>query len=205
MHVAIAGNIGAGKTTLARRLAEYYGWEACFESVDDNPYLADFYADMPRWAFHLQVYFLNSRFNQVLKVQKNPHPTIQDRTIYEDAFVFAQNLQESSIMSPRDYNNYRQVFDNMTKYISAPDLLIYLRADLPVLRQRIQLRGRSYEASIPDEYLLNLNTHYENWIENYVEGNLLIININERDLLENSADWQHLIEGIESHLIVKNE
>jgi deoxyadenosine/deoxycytidine kinase len=204
MHVAIAGNIGAGKTTLARRLAEYYDWEACFESVDDNPYLADFYADMPRWAFHLQVYFLNSRFNQVLKVQKNPHPTIQDRTIYEDAFVFAQNLQESGIMSQRDYNNYRQVFDNMTKYISAPDLLIYLRADLPVLRQRIQLRGRSYEVAIPDEYLLNLNTHYENWIEHYEEGNLLIININERDLLENSADWQHLIEGIESHLAIKN-
>jgi deoxyadenosine/deoxycytidine kinase len=204
MHVAIAGNIGAGKTTLARRLAEHYGWEACFESVDDNPYLADFYADMPRWAFHLQVYFLNSRFNQVLKVQKNPHPTIQDRTIYEDAFVFAQNLQESGIMSQRDYSNYRQVFDNMTKYISAPDLLIYLRADLPVLRQRIQLRGRSYEVSIPDEYLLNLNAHYENWIENYAEGNLLIININERDLLENTSDWQHLLEGIENHLIVRN-
>ncbi|MCU0445840.1 MAG: deoxynucleoside kinase [Microscillaceae bacterium] len=204
MHVAIAGNIGAGKTTLARRLAEHYGWEACFESVDDNPYLADFYADMPRWAFHLQVYFLNSRFNQVLRVQKNPHHTIQDRTIYEDAFVFAQNLQESGIMSARDYSNYRQVFDNMTKYISAPDLLIYLRADLPVLRKRIQLRGRSYEVSIPDEYLLNLNTHYENWIEGYQEGNLLIININERDLLENSSDWQHLLDGIESYLTIKN-
>jgi deoxyadenosine/deoxycytidine kinase len=203
MHIAIAGNIGAGKTTLASRLAQHYDWEPCFESVEDNPYLADFYADMPRWAFHLQVYFLNSRFNQVLKVQQNPHPTIQDRTIYEDAFVFAQNLRESDIMSERDYQNYLQVFSSMTKYISPPDLLIYLRADLEVLKKRIHTRGRSFEADIPDDYLLNLNKHYENWINQYEEGNLLIININEKDLLENPADWQHLLAHIDTYFKVK--
>ena len=196
MHIAIAGNIGAGKTTLAERLASHFDWDTCFESVDDNPYLKDFYEDMPRWAFHLQIYFLNSRFEQVMKVQQNKYPTIQDRTIYEDAYVFARNLVESGLMSQRDYQNYFRVFSSMINYISPPHLLIYLRAGVPKLQSRITQRGRNFEANIPAEYLTDLNTHYEDWIENYTIGNLLIVDINEKDLLENPHEWADLIEKI---------
>jgi deoxyadenosine/deoxycytidine kinase len=203
LHIAVAGNIGAGKTTLAARLAKHYAWEACFESVDDNPYLKDFYMDMPRWSFHLQIYFLNSRFKQVLRVKKNPMPTIQDRTIYEDAYVFAHNLRESNLMSERDFENYQDVFKAMIQFIEPPDLLIYLRADLPKLKNQIQQRGRSFEQNIPDEYLLNLNKHYENWVQNHYEGKILIVDINEKDLLNQPNEWQNLLAKIDSHLGVK--
>lgn len=203
LHIAVAGNIGAGKTTLAQRIATHFGWEVCFESVEDNPYLADFYEDMPRWAFHLQIYFLNSRFKQVLQVKKNEKPTIQDRTIYEDAYVFAYNLRESGLMSERDFQNYQDVFSAMTQFVTPPTLLIYLRADLPKLRHQIALRNRDFEKNIPDEYLLNLNKHYENWITSYAKknpNNMLIIDINNVDLLHDTQAWQNLLEEVESKL-----
>jgi deoxyadenosine/deoxycytidine kinase len=200
MHLAIAGNIGAGKTTLARKLAEHFQWEACFESVEDNPYLADFYADMPRWAFHLQIYFLNNRFNQVLKVRQNHQSTVQDRTIYEDAHVFALNLRDSGLMTQRDYDNYRQVYDSMTRFITPPDLLIYLRADLPKLKSQIYKRGHSFESAIPDEYLINLNQHYENWIADYTHGKLLIVDMNDRDFVHQKSDWNFLLTAVEKSL-----
>ncbi len=203
LHIAVAGNIGAGKTTLAQRLATHFAWEVCFESVEDNPYLADFYEDMPRWAFHLQIYFLNSRFKQVLQVKQYEKPTIQDRTIYEDAFVFAYNLRESGLMSERDFQNYQDVFSAMMQFVSPPQLLIYLRAELPKLKGQITLRNRDFEKNIPDEYLLNLNKHYENWISNYAKKypkNILIVDINEVDLLHNTDAWQSLITQIEEKL-----
>jgi deoxyadenosine/deoxycytidine kinase len=203
MHIAVAGNIGAGKTTLAHRLATHFDWTPYFESVDDNPYLADFYEDMERWSFHLQIYFLNSRFNQVQRVRQNPKPTIQDRTIYEDAHVFALNLVDSGLMDKRDYENYLQVYQNMLKFITPPDLLIYLKADLPKLKHHIQKRGRGYESHIPDEYLLNLNQHYENWIDQYCEGELMVIDMNERDFVNNQGDWDSLLNGIASRLSAK--
>lgn len=205
LHIAIAGNIGAGKTTLAQRLATHFGWEACFESVEDNPYLTDFYENMPRWAFNLQIYFLNSRFKQVLQVKQNQKPTIQDRTIYEDAFVFAYNLRESNLMSERDFQNYQDVFSAMMQFVSPPNLLIYLRADLPKLRQQITLRNRGFEKNIQDEYLLNLNKHYENWIAQYTKKypqNILIVDINNVDLLENRHAWENLLGNIEQKINV---
>lgn len=205
LHIAVAGNIGAGKTTLAQRLATHFGWEVCFESVEDNPYLADFYEDMPRWAFHLQIYFLNSRFKQVLQVKQNEKPTIQDRTIYEDAFVFAYNLRESNLMSERDFQNYQDVFSAMMQFVTPPQLLIYLRADLPKLRHQISLRNRDFEKNIQDEYLLNLNKHYENWIKEYSKKypkNILIFDINDIDLLYDTSAWQNLLQAIAQKLSI---
>lgn len=200
LHIAVAGNIGAGKTTLASRLAKHYAWEVRFESVEDNPYLSDFYSDMIRWSFHLQIYFLNSRFKQVLEVKQNTKPTIQDRTIYEDAFVFAHNLRESNLMSERDFQNYQDVFKAMIQFVKAPDLLIYLRADLPKLKSQITKRGRDFEKNIPDEYLLNLNQHYENWIQNHYQHPLLIVDINEKDLLNQPQEWDNLLAQIDKKL-----
>ena len=200
MHIAIAGNIGAGKTTLARKIADHFQWEVSFESVEDNPYLADFYADMPRWSFHLQIYFLNNRFAQVQEVHKRALPTVQDRTIYEDAHIFARNLVDSGLMPARDYENYWQVYSSMLQYVQPPSLLIYLRADLPKLLAQIQKRGRDFEQDIPSEYLATLNTCYEDWISNYKESPLLIIDVNNRDFVDNPHDWEFILQEVKKRL-----
>ncbi len=203
MHIAIAGNIGAGKTTLAQTLAEYYQWDVSYESVEDNPYLEDFYADMPRWAFHLQVYFLNNRFNQTISIQQQERPIIQDRTIYEDAYIFARTLEAQGYMTKRDHKNYLQIFESMVSFVQPPDLLIYLRADLPKLKERITQRGRGFESKIEDEYLLHLNQCYEEWITGYQEGKLLVVEINQKDLLNHPEDWKQFIQKIEQKLEIQ--
>lgn len=200
MHLAVSGNIGSGKTTLTEKLAKHYGWKAEFESVDQNPYLPDFYEDMKRWAFHLQVYFLNSRYNQVRKIQESPISTIQDRTIYEDAYIFAANLYKSKLMTERDYLNYRSLFDSMIVHVKAPDLLIYLKADIPKLVGQIEKRGRSYETAMRIDYLKNLNSHYEEWIGGYKEGKLLIVDVNDMDFVERSEDFSFIVEKIEREM-----
>ncbi|MAN88251.1 MAG: deoxynucleoside kinase [Algoriphagus sp.] len=196
MHLAVSGNIGSGKTTLTEKLAKHYGWKAEFEAVDDNPYLPNFYEDMKRWAFHLQVYFLNSRFNQIKTIQESKTPTIQDRTIYEDAYIFAANLYKSKLLSERDYYNYRSLFDSMISHVKAPDLLIYLKADIPKLVGQIEKRGRSYETAMRIDYLKNLNSHYEDWISNYKEGKLLIIDVNELDFVERPEDFSFIVDKV---------
>ena len=200
MHLAVAGNIGSGKTTLTEKLAKHYGWKAEFEAVDDNPYLADFYEDMKRWAFHLQVYFLNSRFNQLKTIQASSESTIQDRTIYEDAYIFAANLYKSNLLTERDYANYKSLFDSMISHVKAPDLLIYLKADIPKLVGQIEKRGRSYETAMRIDYLKNLNSHYEDWIAGYKEGKLLIIDVNNLDFVEQSGDFSFIVEKIEREM-----
>ena len=200
MHIAIAGNIGAGKTTLTALLSKHYGWEAHYESTDDNPYLDDFYHDMQRWSFNLQVYFLNNRFNQVLDIRKSGKTVIQDRTIYEDAEIFAPNLHDMSLMSTRDFNNYRSLFDLMTRLIEPPDLLIYLRASIPTLVNQIQKRGRDYENSIRLDYLKQLNQRYEAWISKYHKGKMLIINVDEINFAENAEDLSKVIDRIDAQI-----
>lgn len=200
MHLAVSGNIGSGKTTLTEKLAKHYGWSAEFEAVDDNPYLPDFYEDMKRWSFHLQVYFLNSRFNQIKKIQESTISTIQDRTIYEDAYIFAANLYKSNLLSERDYANYKNLFDSMIAHVKAPDLLIYLKADIPKLVGQIEKRGRSYETAMRIDYLKNLNSHYEEWIAGYKEGKLLIIDVNELDFVERASDFSFVVEKIEREI-----
>jgi len=200
MHFAVSGNIGSGKTTLTEKLAKHYGWKAEFEAVDDNPYLPDFYEDMKRWAFHLQVYFLNSRYNQLRKIQETDQHTIQDRTIYEDAYIFAANLYKSKLMSERDYYNYRSLFDSMITHVKAPDLLIYLKADIPKLVGQIEKRGRTYETAMRIDYLKNLNSHYEEWIAGYTEGKLLIVDVNDLDFVERQEDFSFIVEKIEREM-----
>ncbi len=200
MHLAISGNIGSGKTTLTEKLAKHYGWKAEYEAVYNNPYLPDFYEDMKRWAFHLQVYFLNSRFNQLKKIQELKVPTIQDRTIYEDAYIFAANLYKSKLLNERDYHNYKSLFDSMISHVKAPDLLIYLKADIPKLVGQIEKRGRSYETAMRIDYLKNLNEHYEEWIAGYKEGKLLIIDVNKLDFVENPEDFSLIVSMIEREL-----
>ncbi|WP_181305884.1 deoxynucleoside kinase [Rufibacter sp. XAAS-G3-1] len=200
MHIAIVGNIGAGKTTLATKLAQHYKWEVFLEAVDNNPYLKDFYEDMPRWAFHLQVFFLNSRFNQVLKINERTTGVVQDRTIYEDAYIFAKNLHHSGMMSDRDFQNYFSLFESMTKMVKAPDLLVYLKADLPKLIGQIQKRGRDYEDNISLAYLKNLNEHYDQWIANYKQGKLLVIDVNHMDFVQNPEDLGLIIDRINIEL-----
>ncbi|WP_372752960.1 deoxynucleoside kinase [Labilibaculum sp.] len=200
MHIAVAGNIGAGKTTLAGLLAKHYGWEAHFEDVDENPYLNDFYEDMKRWSFALQIHFLNSRFNQVLALRKTGKEIIQDRTIYEDAYIFAPNLESMSLMPRRDYDNYLSLFNIMSSLIQPPDLLIYLRASIPTLVSHIQERGRDYEETIRLDYLKRLNERYEAWISGYSNGKLLIIDVDNINFLKNPKDLSEVINKIDAQL-----
>lgn len=181
MHIAIAGNIGSGKTTLTRLLSKHFNWKPHYEDVENNPYLHSFYEDMQRWSFNLQVYFLNSRFRQVIDIRKSGKKIIQDRTIYEDAYIFAPNLHSMNLMSTRDFDNYSSLFNLMSTFIQAPDLLIYLRASVPTLVEQIQKRGRDYEESIRLDYLKLLNERYENWINGYDIGKLLIIDVDNMD------------------------
>lgn len=199
MHIAIAGNIGSGKTTLTRLLSKHFGWKPHFEEVDNNPYLESFYEDMKRWSFNLQIYFLNSRFRQVMDIRKSGDDIIQDRTIYEDAYIFAANLYDMGLMETRDYQNYEQLFELMSSFLQAPDLLIYLRASVPTLVRQIQKRNRDYEQSIRLDYLKALNKRYESWISNYNKGKLLIIESDDIDL-EKPEDLSVVIEQINGSL-----
>jgi len=200
MHVAIAGNIGAGKTTLTKLLAKHYKWKPHFESVDENPYLDDFYGEMERWSFNLQIYFLNSRFRQILELRKTGEDIIQDRTIYEDAHIFAPNLHAMGLMTNRDFNNYSSLFELMENLVTPPDLLIYLRADIQTLVGQIHKRGRDYENSISIDYLSRLNERYEAWISNYNKGNLLIIDVNNLDFVDNQEDLGEIINKIDGQI-----
>lgn len=200
MHIAIAGNIGAGKTTLTDLLARHYGWEPHYEDVVDNPYLDDFYHQMDRWSFNLQVYFLNSRFRQVLQIRQSGKAIIQDRTIYEDAYIFAPNLHAMGLMSNRDFSNYSSLFDLMQELVAAPDLLIYLRSSVPNLVDQIHKRGRDYENSISIEYLNKLNDRYEGWIKGYDKGKLLIIDVDKLDFVDNPEDLGDIINKIDAEI-----
>ncbi|WP_297088212.1 deoxynucleoside kinase [uncultured Draconibacterium sp.] len=200
MHIAIAGNIGAGKTTLSELLAKHYNWTPHYEDVDENPYLNDFYNDMQRWSFNLQIYFLNSRFKQIIDIRKSGKTIIQDRTIYEDAEIFAPNLHAMGLMSTRDFGNYKSLFDLMASLIQPPDLMIYLRASIPTLVNQIQKRGREYENSIRLDYLKQLNERYENWISGYKMGKLLIINVDDLDFTANPEDLSYVIDKIDAQI-----
>jgi len=200
MHIAIAGNIGAGKTTLTNLLAKQYNWTPQFEDVEHNPYLDDFYNDMEKWAFNLQIYFLGSRFNQVKEIRDSGLDIIQDRTIYEDAHIFASNLNDMGLLHTRDYNNYLRVFNLMTSFVKAPDLLIYLKASIPTLVKQIQKRGREYENSISIDYLSRLNEKYDKWTSNYTEGKILIIDVDELDFVENKEDLGYIFNRIDAEI-----
>lgn len=200
MHIAIAGNIGSGKTTLTTLLSKHYGWKPEFEDVDDNPYLNDFYKDMQRWSFNLQIYFLNSRFGQVQEIHKNNKDVIQDRTMYEDAHIFAPNLHAMGLMSTRDFENYQSLFELMNTFIPAPNLLIYLRSSVSNLVEQIQKRGRDYENSIRIDYLSRLNERYEAWISSYDRGKLLIIDVDGMDFQQNKEDLGTIIDKIDAEI-----
>ena len=200
MHIAIAGNIGAGKTTLTKLLSKHFKWEAHFEDVEDNPYLDDFYHQMERWSFNLQIFFLNSRFRQILEMRKSGKNTIQDRTIYEDAFIFAPNLHAMGLMTNRDYTNYKSLFDLMEDLVGPPDLLIYLRSSIPNLVNQIHKRGRDYENSISIDYLSRLNERYEAWIQTYDKGKLVIIDVDNMDYLNNPEDLGNIINRIDAEI-----
>ena len=200
MHIAIAGNIGSGKTTLTRLLSKHFGWKAHYEDVDTNPYLNSFYEDMQRWSFNLQVYFLNSRFRQVIKIRQSGKTVIQDRTIYEDAYIFAPNLHSMNLMSTRDFENYSSLFELMSTFIQPPDLLIYLRSSVPNLVNQIQKRGREYEESIRLDYLKLLNERYEGWISKYESGKLLIIDVDDIDFEAIPEDLGMVIEKINAEI-----
>jgi len=200
MHIAVAGNIGSGKTTFANMLAKHYGWDVQLEDNDDNPYISDFYEDMQRWSFNLQVYFLNVRYKNIKKIRENNKPVIQDRTIYEDANIFAPNLHAMGLMSTRDFENYTSLFNSLNDMIKAPDLLIYLRGTIPTLVKQIQQRGRDYEDSIRLDYLKRLNERYEAWISTYKLGKLVILNIDELDFENDTNDANFVINKIEAEL-----
>lgn len=200
MHIAIAGNIGSGKTTLTSLLSKHYKWEAHFEDVDDNPYLNDFYKDMQRWSFNLQVYFLKSRFNQIRLIQSGEKNVIQDRTVYEDVKIFAPNLHSMGLMSSRDFQNYQALFQLMNNFIPAPDLLIYLRSSVPNLVEQIQKRGRDYENSIRIDYLNRLNERYEAWISEYDQGKLLVIEVDDLDFKNKKEDLGEIITKIDAEI-----
>lgn len=199
-HIAIAGNIGAGKTTLCSLLGKHYGWTVHYEDTQTNPYLSDFYNDMQRWSFNLQIYFLNSRYQQILKIRQGTETVIQDRTIYEDAFIFAPNLHDMGLMAERDFNNYFDLFKTMSSQVKAPDLLIYLRSDISTLVSHIQNRGREYEGNMSLDYLKRLNNRYEEWIEGYTDGPLLIINTKDVDFQNNQEDFGRIIQKVDAEL-----
>jgi deoxyadenosine/deoxycytidine kinase len=199
-HIAIAGNIGAGKTTLSELLSKHYGWEVHYEDTSTNPYLGDFYEDMQRWSFNLQIYFLSSRYQQILNIRQGTQTVIQDRTIYEDANIFAPNLYEMNLMSSRDFNNYQELFRIMSMQVQPPDLLIYLKSSIPKLVQHIHTRGREYEGNMSLDYLKKLNERYERWISNYNLGRLLIIPNDELDFKNNVEDLGLIIEKVEVEL-----
>ncbi|MGB5418635.1 deoxynucleoside kinase [Algibacter sp.] len=200
MHIAIAGNIGAGKTTLTKLLAKHYKWEAQLDDVVDNPYLDDFYTQMERWSFNLQVYFLNSRFRQVLQIRQSGKDIIQDRTIYEDAHIFAPNLHAMGLMTNRDFENYKSLFDLMESLVQGPDVLIYLRSSIPNLVAQIHKRGRDYENSISIDYLSRLNERYEAWIHGYDKGKLLIIDVDNLNFVDNQEDLGQVINTIDAEI-----
>lgn len=200
MHIAVAGNIGSGKTTIAGLLAKHFGWKPHYEDVDENPYLNDFYEDMQRWSFNLQIYFLNSRFNQILEIRKSGNTIIQDRTIYEDAFIFAPNLHAMGLLSTRDFDNYSTLFNLMSSLIQPPDLLLYLRASVPTLVNQIQKRGRKYETSIRIDYLKRLNERYEAWIDTYKLGKILIVEADDYDFPNNTQHLREIIDKINAEI-----
>jgi deoxyadenosine/deoxycytidine kinase len=197
MHVAIAGNIGSGKTTLAGLLSKHYGWQAQYEDTEDNPYLYDFYQDMQRWSFHLQIYFLSRRFKQIVDIKKSAHTIVQDRTIFEDAYIFADNLHAMQLMSDHDYKSYTDLFELMNSLIAPPDLLIYLRASVPTLVRQIQRRGREYEEGIRLDYLKNLNDRYEDFIQSY-KHQKLVINVDELNFSDNPKDLSEAISKVDA-------
>ncbi|MCF8715919.1 deoxynucleoside kinase [Joostella atrarenae] len=200
MHVAIAGNIGAGKTTLTRLLSKHFNWEPHFEDVVDNPYLDDFYTQMERWSFNLQIYFLNSRFRQILEIRESGKKIIQDRTIYEDAYIFAPNLHSMGLMTNRDFKNYSSLFNLMESLVQSPDLLIYLRSSIPNLVNQIHKRGRDYENSISIDYLSRLNERYEAFIHGYDKGKLLIIDVDKYNFVDNPEDLGEIINKIDAEI-----
>lgn len=200
MHIAIAGNIGSGKTTLASKLEKHYDWIAHYEDADENPYLNDFYEDMQRWSFNLQVFFLRSRFQQIIDIRKSGKNVIQDRTIYEDAYIFAPNLHAMGLMTTRDFQNYIDLFKLISSFIQPPDLLIYLRASVPTLVNQIQKRGREYENNIRLDYLKRLNERYEAWISTYEEGKLLIVDVDTNNFSENPEDLGKIIQSIDAEI-----
>ncbi len=200
MHIAIAGNIGSGKTSLTEILSRHYNWTAHYETMDGNPYINDFYQDMSRWAFNLQVYFLQNRFNQVNEIRRNGAKVVQDRTIYEDAYIFAANLHDMGLMSMRDYDNYMSLFSLMVSYIQPPDLLIYLRASVPTLVRQIQKRGRAYETSIRLDYLQRLNERYEAWIDSYTLGRKLIVDVDKNDFIDNADSLRSILDKVEAQV-----
>ena len=201
MHIAVAGNIGAGKTTLTTLLAKHYGWVPQFEEVDNNPYIEDFYNDMQRWSFNLQIFFLNTRFNNLVQLKKDKTKTfIQDRTIYEDAYIFAPNLHAMGLMSTRDFETYSQLFETMRSQIKGPDLMIYLRATIPTLVNNIQKRGRDFEDSIRLDYLKRLNERYEAWVSKYKDGRMLIIDVDNNNFPDKKEDLGEIINKVEREL-----
>ncbi len=200
MHIAVAGNIGSGKTTLTGLLSHHFGWQAHYEEVDDNPYLDDFYNDMQRWSFNLQIYFLNSRFNHILQIKKSEKTIIQDRTIYEDAYIFAPNLHSMGLMSTRDFENYFTLFNLISSLIKPPDLVLYLRASVPTLVKQIEKRGRKYEDNIRLDYLRRLNERYESWVEAYTLGKLMIIDVDHNNFIDRSEDLSQVIDKINAEL-----
>jgi len=200
MHIAIVGNIGAGKTTLTEMLAKNYGWDPVFEAVDNNPYLEDFYSDMKRWSFNLQIYFLNSRYRQIVDIQKKGLNLVQDRTIYEDAYIFAENLHDMGLMTTRDYENYQSIFDNVIEFIKPPDLLVYLKATVPTLVNNIQRRGREYESGIRLDYLSKLNDKYDKWIKGYKLGKLLVLDKDNLDFANKTEDMATIVQLVEREI-----
>jgi len=199
-HIAIAGNIGAGKTTLTKLLAKNFGWTPQYENVESNPYLNDFYEDMVRWSFNLQIFFLNSRFGQIIDIMKGSETVIQDRSIYEDAFIFAPNLHEMGLMTARDFENYISLFNTLHSMVQPPDLMIYLKASIGTLVNQIEKRGREYEDNIRLDYLKRLNEHYDNWAKNYKLGRILVIDVDDLNFAEKKEHLSKVINSVNAEL-----